>query len=181
MNTRKLALISVLTGVCLGVQLLPRPMNLEFTSLISFVSGMVFGVFFGALLGTSVMFVNGFLSPYGFAGIVLPFQIAGMAIIGVAGGLYAKMANARWSAEIFLEIMVLGASLTFIYDVITNVGTAVFYTLHGMPFFEALIAVLVSGAVPSLIHIVWNTALFWAMTIPLVNAMQKSLGWRWQR
>jgi len=153
-------------------------MNFEFTSLIAFVTGMVFGSFYGASLGALIMFVNGFLSPYGFAGVVLPFQIAGMVLIGVVGGLYARMATGKLSSGNFVETLVLGAFLTFIYDVVTNVGTAV-YLASSMPFSEALIAALIMGAIPSVMHIVWNTFLFGAVTVPLVNAMQRMLGWRW--
>ncbi len=174
MNTQRLALLSILTAVCLGLQLLPRPMNLEFTSVISFVTGMVFGSFFGALLGGSVMLANGFLSPYGFAGVVLPFQITGMALIGVAGGLYSKTATDKMSAGRFGEAMILGAFLTLAYDVVTNVGTAV-YLAPSLPFPEALIVALVMGAIPSAMHVAWNFFLFGAVTVPLVNAMQKTL------
>ncbi len=153
-------------------------MNLEFTSLIIFVSGMVFGSIVGGLLGALVMFVNGFLSPYGFAGVVMPFQIAGIGLIGVVGGLYARMANGRPSAEGFAEAAILGAFLTFVYDVITNVGTAVFIMLSGLSFPQALAAALISGALPSAIHVVWNTALFGFVTVPLVNTMHKMLGGR---
>jgi len=176
MNTQQLSLLSVLVSVSLAVQLLPRPMNLEFTSLIAFVTGMIFGCFFGASLGALVMLVNGFLSPYGFAGVVLPFQIAGMVLVGVVGGLYAKTANGRLSAGGFFETMVLGAFLTFIYDVVTNMGTAVWLTLSGLPFTQAFILALISGAVPSLMHVGWNTALFGAATVPLVTSVQKMLG-----
>jgi len=175
LNTQRLSLLSVLAAVCLGIQLLPRPMNLEFTSLIAFVTGMVFGSLLGALLGALVMFVNGFLSPYGFAGVVLPFQIAGMMLIGVVGGLYAKMIINRWSAGGFLETAILGAFLTFTYDVVTNTGTAVYIALSGMPFPNALVAALISGAVPSVIHIGWNLAVFGAATMPLANSMQRVL------
>jgi len=178
LDTSKLALLSVLTALCLGIQLTARPMNLEFTSVIVFIIGMVFGSIAGGSLGALVMFVNGFLSPYGFAGVVMPFQIAGIGLIGVVGGLYGKVGNGRLSAEGFAEAAVLGAFLTFVYDVVTNVGTAVFLMLSGLSFPHALAAALVSGAVPSIIHVVWNTALFGFFTVPLVNAMHKMLGWR---
>lgn len=179
MNTQRLALLSVLTAVCLGLQLMPRPMNLEFTSLISFVVGMAFGGFLGASVGAFVMFINGFLSPYGFAGVVLPFQIAGIVLVGVVGGLYARIATTKWPAGNFVETLILGAFLTFIYDVVTNVGTAVYLT-SSMPFPQALIATLITGAIPSIMHIVWNAVLFGAVTVPLVNAMQKTLARRLQ-
>ncbi len=178
MRAAQLALISILFAACLGIQLVPRPMNLEFTSLITFATGMVFGSVFGASLGATVMFINGFLSPYGTAGVALPFQIAGMMLIGIAGGLYAKISSGGFSAGWFFEAAVLGAFLTFIYDVVTNISMAVLLSLTGLPFHEALMAALITGIVPSIIHIVWNTALFGAVTIPMVNAMKKVMLWR---
>jgi hypothetical protein len=153
-------------------------MNLEFTSLIAFATGMAFGGLYGTSLGILVMLANGFLSPYGFAGVVLPFQIIGMGSIGLAGGSYRRMPNRATKAGAFVEAAVLGAFLTFIYDVLTNVGTAVFFTLSGLPFHQALITALVLGAVPSAIHVAWNTALFGMVTLPLVSAMHGILGWR---
>ncbi len=176
MNILKTTLLSILTAACLSVQLLPRPMNLEFTSVIVFVTGMVFGGLFGALLGASVMFVNGFLSPYGFAGIALPFQVIGMASIGVVGGLYSKMTKFNLSKEGFIETAVLGAFLTFSYDVFTNMSIAVWIAFSGVPFPQAFLVALIPGAIPLVIHVVWNTALFGALTVPLVNTMRKMLG-----
>jgi hypothetical protein len=175
MQTLKLTLLSVLIAACLGLQLIPRPMNLEFTSLFCFVTGMVFGILYGAGLGASVMFINGFLSPYGPAGSVLPFQIVGMVMIGAVGGLYGKMAGSKLSLGNSVEPLVLGAFLTFVYDVITNVATALFLQGPVLSFAQALMVALVTGAVPSLIHVVWNTFLFGAVTIPLVNSMQRTL------
>ena len=178
MDTQRLALLSVLTALCLGIQLLPRPMNVEFTSLIAFATGMVFGSLYGASLGILVMLANGFLSPYGFAGVVLPFQIMGMGSIGLAGGVYTRTTNKTMNTGAFVEAAILGAFLTFIYDVLTNVGTAVFLTLSGMSFHEALITAFVLGAVPAAIHVAWNTALFGMVTVPLVTAMDRMLAWR---
>jgi len=89
-TTRQLALFSVLIATCLGVQLSPRPGNVEFTSLITFTLGVFFGGVIAGMFGASVMFVNGFLSPWGLAGMNMPFQMAGMIIIGVAGGIYRR-------------------------------------------------------------------------------------------
>jgi hypothetical protein len=178
MDTQRLALLSVLTALCLGIQLLPRPMNLEFTSLIAFATGMVFGSLYGSSLGVLVMLANGFLSPYGFAGVVLPFQIIGMGSIGLAGGLYTRVTHTVRRVRALTEAAILGAFLTFIYDVSTNVGTAVFLTLSGISFHEALVTAFVLGAVPSAIHVAWNIALFGIVTVPLVSAMHRMLAWR---
>ena len=87
-NPRIIALIGVLTALCLAVQLSPRPPNVEFTSLFTFILGFMFGSLMGIFFGSFVMFVNAFFSPWGFAGLNMPFQIVGMAVVGLAGGLY---------------------------------------------------------------------------------------------
>jgi len=168
-------MLSMLTALCLSIQLIPRPMNVEFTSLIAFVTGMLFGSMYGGLMGALVMFVNGFFSPYGFAGVVMPFQIGGMGAIGIGGGLYARTTDGKLSARV-AEAAVLGAFLTFVYDGLTNMGTAVFLTTSGLTFPQALTVALISGVVPSIIHICWNAGLFFFATVPLVEAIRKILG-----
>lgn len=148
---------------------------MEFTSLITFVTGMLFGSLYGGFLGALVMFVNGFFSPYGFAGVVMPFQIGGMGAIGIGGGLYARMTDGKLPARL-VEAGVLGAFLTFVYDGLTNIGTAVFLMASGLSFPQALIAALISGVVPSIVHICWNSGLFFFATVPLVEAIRKILG-----
>jgi len=99
-----------------------------------------------------------------------------MSIIGAVGGFY-KMENYS-HARFFAESAVLGAFLTLIYYLITNLGFA-FYTalfLSRISILEALALVQVTGAVYTLIYIVSNTFLFGAGAVPLVNAMRKLLG-----
>jgi len=76
-----------MAALCIGIQLTPRPPNIEFTSPYLFLTSFLFGTLFGALLGALTMFINGFLSPWGFAGIITPFQMLGMALTRTAGGL----------------------------------------------------------------------------------------------
>jgi hypothetical protein len=176
LTVRHIALFIVLAALCIGVQLTPRPPNVEFTSLIVFLSGAVFGMFFGVGLGFLVMFVNGFLSPSGFAGLVLPFQVVGMAVVGVGGGLYRRSRGGSYDARSCAETAVLGAFLTLVYDALTNFGFAVPVMLGGQPVFPTFVAVLVSGAVFSLVHVVSNTIIFGAAFVPVTNALQKLLG-----
>jgi hypothetical protein len=175
-GVRHLTLFVVLTALCTCIQLTPRPPNVEFTSLITFLTGAVLGVSFGAGLGSLVMFVNGFLSPAGFAGLLLPFQMLGMALVGVGGGLYGRSRSRSYDSGSHFETAVLGASLTLIFDVLTNLGWAIPLTLAGQPVFLAVVSVLVTGAVPSLVHVVSNTAFFGAAFVPATNAVQKLLG-----
>jgi hypothetical protein len=48
--------------------------------------------------------------------------------------------------------------------------------LNGQPVLPTYVAVLVSGAVLSLTHIVSNAVIFGAGFVPVTNAMQKLLG-----
>ncbi|MEM3565723.1 MAG: ECF transporter S component [Candidatus Bathyarchaeia archaeon] len=170
-KTTKVALISVLAALCLAVQLSPRPPNVEFTSLLTFTVGVIFGCFTGVLFGCFVMFVNGFLSPWGFAGLNMPFQMVGMGIVGLAGGLYRCYLRNPLNIESFVEVAVLGAFLTVVYDFITNLGVAIPPILSGVPPNLALLAVFASGAPYSLLHVFANFCTFLILFAPLIKAL----------
>jgi hypothetical protein len=169
-------LLAVLTAICISIQLTPRPPNVEFTSLIVFLVGGVFGVIFGATLGALVMLMNGFLSPWGFSGLLLPFQIVGMVIVGISGGLYRRSKSGPYSVGSCVETAILGAFLTLVYDIITNFGIAVSFMFTGMPLSLAFVSAIISGAIFSLIHVVSNTVVFGTAFVPLTNTLQRFLG-----
>ena len=170
MNSKKTALLSVLTALCVGIQLTPRPPNVEFTSLFCFLTGFMFGAPFGAFLGALTMFINGFLSPWGFAGLNMPFQMLGMGIIGFAGGVYRKtLHRERFSLIHMFEVAVIAASLTLLYDLITNLGFAMLFQIN-------FIAALIMGAWFMVIHVGWNTFLFFISFFPLVEIVKKVWG-----
>lgn len=175
-QTRQITLVSALTATCLGLQLLPRPPNIEFTSIITFTAGISFGCLVGAVLGAFVMLVNGFLSPWGLAGLNIPFQIVGMSIIGIVGGLYSKTVKGCGTTRLYVEASVLGAFLTLIYDVITNFGFAAQIVLFtNVSLLAAFIGALITGALFSFFHVASNFLLFMA-AIPMARAIQEQLG-----
>ncbi len=176
-RTRRIALISLLFAVSTALQLMPRPPGIEFTSLIIFTTGVVFGSLFGASLGFFVMFVNAFLSPYGLASLNMPFQILGMSLIGAVGGFYKITENA--SPRFYAEAAVLGAFLTFIYYMITNVGYALYFSLFlsSLSIVDSLVFAQATGVFFTVTYIVTNAVIFGVGTVPLVNAMRKIL-WR---
>jgi len=176
LTTRRLALLATLSALCMGIQLTPRPPNVEFTSLIVFLVGASSGAVLGGSLATIVMLVNGFLSPWGFAGLMLPFQIVGMVIVGVVGGLYGRTKKGIYALSSCGETAVLGAFLTLVYDIITNFGVAVWYMLPGMSMLPVFISVIVSGAIFSLVHVVSNFLVFLVAFFPLTRALQKFSG-----
>jgi uncharacterized membrane protein len=170
MNTRQLALLSVLTALCIGIQLTPRPPNVEFTSLTCFIVGSIFGCGAGAFLGGLTMFINGFLSPWGFAGLIMPFQMMGMAMVGIAGGIYGKSLKRNSSSRLIsIEAAALGAFLALIYDTITNAGFALLFKLD-------LVFVLIMGVWFTLIHVCSNSALFGLSFTSLLKVMNQLYG-----
>jgi len=174
--TRQLVLLIILAALCVGIQLTPRPPNVEFTSLVVFLVGAIFGASFGATLGILVMFINGFFSPWGFAGLMLPFQVTGMVIVGIGGGLYRRSRGGLYDGRSCIETAILGAFLTLVYDIITNFGVAVSSMLIGMPILLAFINAIISGALFSVVHVVSNTFVFGLTFFPLTNTLQKLLG-----
>ncbi|MEM3577531.1 MAG: hypothetical protein QXX51_03640 [Candidatus Bathyarchaeia archaeon] len=167
----QLAFFSILTAICLALQLAPRPPNVEFTSLFTFIVGFIYGSLAGILFGGFVMFVNGFFSPWGFAGLNMPFQMLGMGLTGLAGGLYQKFSKGYTSPSFCLEVAVLGAFFTTLYDLITNLGVAFQFALPGTPPNLAVLTALAYGTPLSLIHVASNTALFGVAFIPIVKAL----------
>jgi len=179
MRVKRVALLTVMTSLCVGIQLTPRPPNVEFTSLICFLIGFLFGGFFGALLGALTMFINGFLSPWGFAGVIMPFQMLGMALLGFVGGVYRKSLckNSSMFGSSTWEVSFLASFLTLSYDIITNVGFAILFNVD-------IIVVLIAGTWFTIIHVVSNTMLFGAAFFRLVKITNKLLGenlWKYQK
>jgi len=135
----------------------------------------MFGAAFGASLGALTMFINGFLSPWGVAGIIMPYQMAGMALIGFMGGVYRRVLGKN-STEIkdppkilSLEVSFLAAFLTLVYDVITNIGWA-------LPSNTPIIAALISGAWLTAVHVVSNTLFFGGTFFILVRIIGNFIG-----
>jgi hypothetical protein len=170
-NPYKAALIGVLTALCLAIQLTMRPPNVEFTSLLTFTVGFVFGLLSGVLFGSFVMFVNGFLSPWGLAGLNMPFQMVGMGIAGSAGSLYRRYVRSYKSPELCVEVAVFGAVLTVLYDLITNFGVALSYMIIGMNPTLAVLTAIAYGAPLSLVHVVSNAAVFGTVFFPVIRAL----------
>jgi len=156
----------------MALQIAPRPPNVEFTSFFSFVFGLMEGALVGALFGSFVMLINGFLSPFGFGGLNIPFQMVGMIIAGVLGGTYGRFTrNIRLGTNFFLETAVLGAFIALIYDLITNLGFGLQLILTGENYSLALFTALAYGSFYSLVHIASNTIVFGVLFLPVTNAL----------
>jgi len=164
-QTRQLALFCILAAASIGIQLAPRPPNIEATSLITFFVGIIFGGIAGGLFGTLVMSINGFLSPWGLAGLNLPFQIVGMGTIGIVGGIFRRYGFKGSASRVAVESAILGSFLTLLYDIITNVGFAL---ITNVP----IVVAFITGVVFSITHIASNTLLFLFASVPLLHTFK---------
>jgi hypothetical protein len=99
----------------------------------------------------------------------MPFQIAGMMLLGVVGGLYGKTKKGVYTRSVTGEAAVLGAFLTLVYDVITNFGIVVSYMMLGTAMLPAFAATMVFGAVFSAVHVVSNSLVFGLAFYPLTK------------
>jgi len=172
MQTRQLTLLSMLTALSIGIQLTPRPPNVEFTSFISFTAGVILGSGAGGFVGALTMLINGFLSPWGQAGMNMPFQVVGMALAGFLGGVYKMLSPSRLGSKGFcLETAIMGALVALIYDLITNVGFGLQLVFSGMDPALALLLPIAYGSFFSLIHIASNVVVFGALHLPFADAL----------
>lgn len=174
--TRRLTLFTMLASLCIALQLVPRPPNVEFTSLFVFFVGASLGAVLGGFLGGFVMLLNGFLSSWGFAGLMMPFQVAGMIIVGVIGALYGKSKKGEYTLSSSGEAAVLGAFLTLVYDVITNFGVAISFMLAGTPLYPALVSAMIPAVPFSIVHVASNALTFLLAFFPLNRALRGFLG-----
>jgi len=165
-------LFGILAALCLAIQLTPRPPNVEFTSFLTFTVGVICGVLDGVFFGCFIMFVNGFFSPYGFAGLNMPFQMFGMAIAGILGGVYRRlMPEQTDSARFCTETAIMGAVIALIFDLVTNVGVGFQLFLAGTNFALAMLTAMAYGVFFSVIHIFSNTAVFGILTLPSIKTL----------
>jgi hypothetical protein len=172
MSTRSAATIALLAALvaALGFLLSGVP-NVELVSLATFVSGWATGARGGALAGGIGMAIYSGMNPYGAAPPpTFVAQVAGCAIVGVAGGLAAgRLAlpgRRAWARALLFGGA--GSVLTLAYDGLTNLGTAVSIGAIRDPW-----PVLVAGWAFGAWHVASNAALFAGLGPPLVAALAR--------
>jgi hypothetical protein len=138
-----------------------------------FVSGYLLGWRLGAVIGAVSIAAHSLLNPLGAAlPPLLISQTAGFAVIGLAGGLVGPAVaglEGRWLRP--LVCGALGFFLTFMYDVLTNVGA--FFAITGDQAPSNLVKFVAAGLVFMIMHLVWNTALFLVVLNPVLRVLIK--------
>jgi len=178
LNTREISVIAVLVSACLASNyaLIWLP-NVKVMDLIVFVSGLRFGAFIGGIVGILVWAIYGSINPYGF---VLPIWLGCMAaesLFGVTGGLMRaySLVNSSNRRRLSLEMAVIGVLLTFVYDLATNLLSALTISWFETRI-ETILAVIISGIPFAVAHEVSNGILFSLGVGPLSSSIEKIAG-----
>lgn len=155
----KITLIAMFVGVAVGfgyaLSFLP---NVELITFTIFTSGIVLGPVYAMLVGLLSFAIYSFFNPYG----ISPFplfltQIAGGIVIGFAGGTFGKLVvkvQNNLVRSVFSALA--GLIVTFIYDVLTNIGA---YVSIGNPS-VSLWLFIAGGLSFAFVHLVSNTLVF---------------------
>lgn len=178
LNTLEISVIAVLVSACLASNyaLIWLP-NVKVMDLIVFVSGLRFGAFIGGVVGILVWAIYGSINPYGF---VLPIWLGCMAaesLFGVTGGLVRaySLVNSSNRRRLSLEMAVIGVLLTFVYDLATNLLSALTISWFETRI-ETILAVIISGIPFAVAHEVSNGILFFLGVGPLPSSIEKIAG-----
>ena len=141
--------------------------NFELMTLVVFLSGVLLGARWGALVGAVCMLAYSVLNPYGPAHPLITLsQMAGEMAPGPVGALLAAAGLAERPAPARLVALgVTGALLTAYFDLITNVATGLL--------FGQIRATLIGGLPFALIHIGTNVALFAVLGTPLIAVFSR--------
>ena len=166
LNNLVRAAIFCALAIGMGFSLMLVP-NIELITVIVFMSGLMLGWRWGALVGGTAIFIYSGLNPMG-SGLSFPplffMQILGMAITGFAGGLFSRFFLEK-ETNIFslITLGLLGFICTLIYDFLTLIS----YPLSAGLGLSGMIAALVKGIGFTLLHEISNTIVF-VVTIPKV-------------
>ncbi len=150
-------------AVALGFALAFIP-NIELVTLTLALGGALLGPSRGAITGAIGFGTYSLLSPYGIAPPPLfAAQIIGGAIIGLGGAFIARLDARivrRWLFN--LSAGLVGACVTFIYDLLTNIGSFIAVASS-----ETLMPFLIGGIAFSAVHVLANGLIF-GILFPLI-------------
>ncbi|MGP8124868.1 MAG: hypothetical protein ACLQEQ_03250 [Nitrososphaerales archaeon] len=130
--TRSAATVAVLTALIVGSNLaLSDFPNVKLDAAVIFMTTIIFGAYAGASVAVLSELIWSQVSPWGASGAyLLPFLISAELLYVVAGLLARRALRGRWdtvrgSSALFAGLLVI---FTFIWDVWTNLGTAILAT-----------------------------------------------------
>jgi hypothetical protein len=160
----------IAVAVSLGYLLVGIP-NVELVTATCFAAGYCLGSPAGVIVGAAAEFLFAGFHPMGSSfGLLLLAQMIGMALAGFVGG---KMAGFLAAPQSFFSrriLLISGAFLTLIYDLLTNLA---FPIQAGFSFSQTLVT-LVAGVGFAAIHIISNSLVF-SIVLPKVLSQLKRM------
>jgi len=157
-NLVKAAIFSAL-AIGLGYAFLFVP-NIEFITVIVFISGLTLGIKTGMIVGGSSMFIFSAMNPIG-SGLIFPplliGQVLSMLIIGLVGGLLKPLFNANHHHR-FQAILagLCGLGCALLYDISTTIA----YPISVGYGFKQTVGYAISGILFTFIHQISNVIIF---------------------
>jgi hypothetical protein len=168
--SRKVSLMALMTAAAISSNyLLIGVPNVNFMDLIVFTGGFLFGGGFGVSIGVLSWLVYGSFNPYGFNLPTLIATMMGEAIYGLAGSFASRRIRLERTISPDFRLGVLGFLLSFLYDVLTNIVSAL---VAGIPIPVAFI----TGIPFMLAHEISNAVFFSVGIPPLVQAIKNING-----
>lgn len=154
-HTLKVAKMAAIVGLAyvLKLPLLSIP-NVEFITYLCFLSGYLFGIREGALVGAVAMTIYSLFNPYGPVGpVLLTTKVIATTIIGLTGGLVYRFGFIPGpKTHSLIMAGAFGLLLTLQFDFLTNLAIAI---MTGQFW-----ATMIAGVPFAAIHIGSNTGLF---------------------
>ncbi|MBU1982781.1 hypothetical protein KJ815_00065 [bacterium] len=162
----------VAVGVAVGWLLSAVP-NVELVTAVCFMAGFLLGASAGLLTGalTEALFAG--FHPMGSSlGPLLAAQVVGMALVGIAGAMAARVVGAqRRGLRYAMPVVGLGLIATIIFDSLTNLA---FPLTAGFSISQT--AVILAAGIPFAgIHVLSNAVAFSVVVVPLLPRLEKAL------
>ncbi len=176
----RIALISTFAAlaVVLGYMLVYLP-NIELITLMIFLSGFILGKRDGAIVGLMSSFIFVFFNPYGVSPLPLfAYQLSHYALVGFVGGLTSSYMNKKeffkpeedlYVIKVILIFAIIGAVLTFIYDILSTLIGAI--TIFGT--LETFWITYIIGLPFTTVHLIGNTLGFIFILPGLIQLIYK--------
>lgn len=167
-TTRKMTLSGALIALAVSLNyVLASIPNVELMTALIFISGVMLGWKYGLVIAVLAEGLFSAFNPFGPAPLpVLAFQVLGMALPGIAGGLLSTFLagqGKRLAISKHALLGALGALFSILFDLLTTFGTAL-----AMGFsWAGFLGLLSIGVVFYATHILANAMIF-AMIVPIL-------------
>ncbi|MHC1592326.1 MAG: hypothetical protein ACXQS8_09585, partial [Candidatus Helarchaeales archaeon] len=176
----QISLVAILTAMGIGgsYALVFIP-NVEILTLTIFITSFLFGPAVGCPMAfISAIIFHGF-NPWGVAPLpTLLILVVLYVFIGLVGGLLGKFQKRSGNQEIkqdfwiIYKYIIIGASITFMFDVVSAFSSIFFYPLDQIT--PGLLLLIYLAQIPfSIIHISCNAVLFGFAAPQIINRIQK--------